>query len=594
MSENAEPKSLLTTARDDAVDKILVEQVKTLYDSIASLVLINSVVSVALVYAFWLVVPQSQLLIWLGLVFLMLGARVAVYRSFRRDFHEKNLSRYKMFLVLGSASAGVVWGIGGLIMFAPGQFEYQLLILLSLLAMAAGSAFSLSIYMPAYFAFVPTMLLPITVEMFWLGQSVYFALGMVTIVFSLAQTAFNLKINKSLTGAMALRFENLELIDELQTKHLEAEEANRAKSTFLAAASHDLRQPLYALTLFTSALKEEDNSQATNEIAGQIDRSVSALQSLFDALLDISKMDAGYSDLKKTTIPLAPVFENLAHEFDPIAREKGLDVQWPDATCCVLSERNLLEQVLRNYLSNAVRYTNQGGITVSCDIGPEEVKVSVKDTGLGIALESQGAIFNEFYQIDNPERDRKKGLGLGLSIVKRAGKLLGHEISVDSLPGEGSTFSIVLDRVYESSGEGSTTSEEQSVAEVLDQPLVIVIDDEESIREGLEYLLRSWGCEVISVADDADAIRQLDAFERIPNAIISDYRLRDQRTGVEAIESINAACGTKIPALIITGDTENDALMKNTSSDWGLLYKPVAPAKLRAFLRSSAARSDLS
>lgn len=585
------------SGQEAPVDKILIAQVRTLYESIASLVLINLVVSFALVFAFWEVVPHSQLLIWFGLVVTMLCSRIAIYRSFRRDFNEQYLSRYRIFLVLGSASAGIVWGIGGVIMFVPGQFEYQLLILLSLLAMAAGSAFSLSIYLPAYFAFVPTMLLPITVEIFLHGQSVHLALGMVTIIFLVAQTAFNIKINKTLTDAMALRFENLELVEELQVKRQEAEEANRAKSVFLAAASHDLRQPLYALSLFTSALNEENNGPTTKKIAGQISQSVNALTSMFDALLDISRMDSSYSDLKKAKVPLQAVFDSFANEFDPIAKEKGLALAWPEVDCSALSERNLLEQILRNYLSNAVRYTSQGNITVTCVVGPEQITIAIKDTGTGIALENQAAIFQEFYQIDNPERDREKGLGLGLSIVGRAAKLLGHSISVDSQPGQGSTFSITLDRFRESNAIPTSPGQESSDQDpsgpaLLDQPLVVVIDDEELIREGLEHLLKSWGCEVVSAAESADAINQLGPYQRIPSAIISDFRLRDNHTGLEAIASINAACSAKIPALIVTGDTENDALIQSKSSDWQVMQKPAAPAKLRAFLRNLASRND--
>lgn len=580
----AQPPVNATTPASIRNERILAEQVKTLYESIGSLVLINLVVSSALTAVFWDLVERRWLLAWMAAIVLMLASRVVISVLFRRQFEARKLGRYRAFLIVGSASAGIIWGVGGLIMFVPGELEYQLLILLALLAMGAGSAFSLSIYLPAYFAFVPVMLAPITLYLFYAGDNMHTALACITLVFITAQTLFNIKINKSLSSAMALRFENLDLIDQLQEQKTEAERANRAKSSFLAAASHDLRQPLYALTLFTSALEERVDTVDTRRIAGQITRSAEALQSLFDALLDISKLDASTTEVKKVPFLLQPIFDKLADEFDPLANDKSLTTQWPSEPFAVCSDPILLEQILRNFLSNAISYTDVGGITVTCEPHQSSVKICVTDTGIGIALEDQRVIFQEFYQLGNPDRNRQKGLGLGLSIVERAAKQLGHDIALNSNPNSGSTFSVCVGKTTMARGEVVTVTPTEAEASLDIAPLIAVIDDEESIREGLEELLRLWGCEVVVSANEKDAIARLRSYGRKPDGIICDYRLRENLTGLAAIDSINSAFQSQIPALIVTGDTEMALLIELKASGHQVLHKPVPPSKLRAFL----------
>jgi len=576
-----------------SVNKVRVEQVKTLYESIASLVMINLVVSSALVYTFWDLVAHGLLVGWLVAMLLMLCARVAIYLTFKRSFDESSLKKYQVFLILGSGSAGAIWGVGGLIMFVPGQLEYQLFILLSLLAMAAGSAFSLSIYLPAYFAFVPLMLIPVVIRLLLTGDTIHTALASVTIIFLIAQTVFNLKINRSLTSAMSLRFENLELIEQLQEQKAEAEHANRAKSKFLAAASHDLRQPLYALSLFTTALEERVSAPEDQKITQQIKRSADSLQSLFDALLDISKLDAGTVDIQKSDFFLTEILDKLALEFNTQAAQHKLTLEWPNQSFAVHSNPVLLEQILRNYVANAIRYTQKGGIQVSCMPCGDCIEISISDTGLGIPVEDQNAIFDEFYQLGNPERDRQKGLGLGLSIVKRAAQQLDHKIDLKSQPGRGSVFSVSVDRALKNTLPVDHKSAERHDANISAQPLILVIDDEESIRDGLQELMGQWGCEVIAGANTAEIIAQLDAGQRQPQGMISDFRLQDGQTGLEVIESIRNHCNKVIPALIVTGDTEPGLLVELKTSGHQVLHKPVPPAKLRAFLRSLPSESLL-
>jgi signal transduction histidine kinase/CheY-like chemotaxis protein len=566
--------------------KILVEQAKMLYESITSLVLINLIVSTALVCVFWNLVSHAWLLAWMVAMLLMLGVRIYVYHLFKRRFDYGKVMQYRTFLILGSTCAGIIWGVGGLIMFLPDSLEYQLLILLSLLGMASGSAFSLSIYLPAYFAFVPLMLVPIAARLFIVGDTTHIALASVTLIFLIAQSLFNIKINGSLSSTIALRFENLALIDQLQEQKGEAERANNAKTRFLAAASHDLRQPLYALLLFTHALEERDIADDQREITQQIKRSTQALESLFEALLDISKLDAGTVNTQKSDISLQGILEKLGDEFDLQAAERNLTLQWPQHAPAVCSDPVLLEQILRNYLTNAIRYTQEGGVSVTCEPQHDRIKISVTDTGLGMPLEDQNIIFEEFYQRENPERDRHQGLGLGLSIVQRAASQLGHELELNSQLGCGSTFSVIVDAASGKVVKPIDVAPPMTIPPLPAQPLVVVVDDEESIREGMQQLLSLWDCQAVICASDEEAIALLRTKQRIPDGIICDFRLRKGRTGLEAINAINIACKADIPALIVTGDTEKSLLQELKSSGYQVLHKPVPPAKLRAFLRS--------
>ncbi len=587
LTDSAEPEKTLSSAVSASLptQKVLQEQVKLLYQSIGSLVLINLVVSTALVYGYWDFVPHASLLVWHGCVLAMLAARLAVYRSFRGAFDPEKLDRYKLFVIIGSASAGIIWGWAGLLMFVPGNMSYQLLILLALLAMTGGSAFSLSIYLPAFFAFVPITLLPIMVMFFVSGEGIHASLGAVTLVFLVALTLFNIKINRSLIEGLKLRYENLELIEQLKAQTREAERANRAKSKFLAAASHDIRQPLYALTLFTAALDETLESTESRRLLERIDASVKSLKDLLDTLLDISKLDAGVINAKKIDFPLADLLVPLANDFNPLAAQKGLEISWQSADYAVHSEPGLLGQILRNFLSNAIRYTESGSVRVTCNARDDAITIGITDTGPGIATGEQEVIFEEFHQLGNPERDRNRGLGLGLSIAQRAANLLDHKIAIHSRTGYGTTFSVTVDKAAQMPTAGVTQAE-ITVKPRLNDQLVVVIDDEESIRAGLENLLHLWGCTVLVGADDEDIIAQLGNKARQPDAIICDYRLRNHRNGLQAIAAIHRYCQCAVPAVIVTGEIAVEQLSELDNSGFQVLHKPVAPAKLRAFLRN--------
>ena len=578
---------MINATEDQTPDQnILAEQVKSLYQSMQFSLIMNLVVSISLVYGFWDVIAHSNLTIWMSLMLVMLLTRTLFIFSYKRNLTSKNSKRYRYFLIIGSALNGIIWGMGGVLLFSPTDLTYQLFMLLYLYGVVMGSTFSLSVFLPAYFAFAPLALLPIIALLFSIGDSIHTTMGLTTVMFLIIVSLFNIKINRSFNDSLLIRYENNELIEQLRVQKIEADNANLAKSKFLAAASHDLRQPLYALSLFTTVLDEIVNDPKVKKIVDQIDASVNALKNLFDALLDISQLDAGVMKADKSNFNLQDIFTNLENDFTPLAAEKGLTLNWPACSYVVHSEPNLLEQILRNYLSNAIRYTQQGSIEVTCEINDAQITIKVADTGLGIAADEHQHIFSEFYQLDNPERDRHKGLGLGLSIVQRTASLLEHKIAIQSQLGQGSVFSVTVTQADDSTPVilSKSPSANENMSDI--SSLIVVIDDEKSIREGLQQLLEIWQYDVVIAEDAESALQQLQLIKRIPNAIISDFRLRKNQTGIDVIDAIHKAYHTKIPALIITGDIEKDRLVKMNTSHFEVLYKPVPLLKLRAFLRN--------
>jgi signal transduction histidine kinase/CheY-like chemotaxis protein len=370
----------------------------------------------------------------------------------------------------------------------------------------------------------------------------------------------------------------------------ELELASTAKSRFLAAASHDLRQPMHALGLFVARLRETVHARDAVHTIEQIEASVRALDQLLDALLDISRLDAGVLKPRLEDFQVQPLLARMQTEFLPAAQAKGLRLSVMPSRLVVRSDPVLLERILMNLMSNAVRYTSLGGIIVGARRREGHARLEIWDSGPGIPVEKQQAIFQEFYQLGNPERDRSKGLGLGLAIVKRLAQLLEHPLDLTSSPGRGSRFSIELPL-----GEARRVTPPPRLRKPpgdLSGAFVVVVEDERLVREGMQDLLTQWGCQVVTAGSAMEAAARLAEHDRIPDLIISDYRLRDGETGIQAISRLQAEYPVSIPALLISGDTAPERLREARESGLRLLHKPVPPARLRAMLAALLAGND--
>jgi signal transduction histidine kinase/CheY-like chemotaxis protein len=355
--------------------------------------------------------------------------------------------------------------------------------------------------------------------------------------------------------------------------------ANQAKTRFLAAASHDLRQPMHALALTVGELRETARSPELAALARRIDRSVDALEDLLDALLDISKLDAGAVQPERRAFPLQPLLERLADEFAPAAEAKGLRFRVARTSLWTESDPTLLGRCLLNLVANAVRYTRAGGIAVGCRRRGGEAEIVVADSGIGIAAADRARIFEEFFQAGSPQRDRAQGLGLGLAIVERIARLLGHAVTVKSQPGRGSAFGVrvpVVPPRPEAPGPAAV-----GTAIELAGLRVLVVDDEPDVRASLGGLLERWGCSVETAASGAEAIT---AGRAAPDFALCDLRLGADESGFDVLDQLKARWGPRLHGIIVTADATPEGIAEAQARGYPLLHKPVRPAKLRALV----------
>ncbi len=369
----------------------------------------------------------------------------------------------------------------------------------------------------------------------------------------------------------------------------EAESANLAKSRFLAAASHDLRQPLHALGLFASALDERAQDPGSRELVGRINQSVGALESLFNQVLDVSRLDAGAVTPDLRPVALQPLFDRIGNDLSSDAEEKGLALRFVPTARAARTDPVLLERVLRNLVANAIRYTPRGGVLVGVRPDGDHLALEVRDSGIGIAAGEQERVFEEFYQVDDIERDQRQGLGLGLAIVKRLCDLMGHELTLSSQPGRGTVFRVRLDPCARPA-EPDRSDAAPAPASLAGER-VVVIDDERDVRDGMAAILSTWGCLVAAFASAAEALAAVPAAE-IPGLIIVDYRLQGDATGLEAAGALRAAWGEDVKVLLVSGESSATELVRIGASGIPLLHKPVAPARLRSLIVHLLAKGD--
>lgn len=374
------------------------------------------------------------------------------------------------------------------------------------------------------------------------------------------------------------------LLARLQATRAEAETANTAKTKFLAAASHDLRQPMQALSMYASVLEDRVGDADALRVVRGVQLSVRTLERLFDSVLDISKIESGIIKPRMSMFALMPLIDRVIEAESPIAGLKNLALRAVSTSAGVRSDPALLERMLKNLVTNAIRYTERGGIVVGCRrAGDGSLRLEVVDSGLGIPLAEQERIFEEYYQLEGASA---QGLGLGLPIVKSLGQLLGHRVTVRSALGRGSVFGIELERV---AGAPAPVAPGPSPTLSLEGVNVVLLDDDVEIRDSMRLLLESWGCRCIDGATLADVERQLQ-MQRMtpPDALIVDFRLAEAMTGLQAIERLRAEFGDHLPALVITGTPNAAALIQQQLAGIPFATKPVPPGKLRAFLSQAA------
>jgi PAS domain S-box-containing protein len=359
---------------------------------------------------------------------------------------------------------------------------------------------------------------------------------------------------------------------ELSTARKQAELANRAKSSFLSAASHDLRQPLQTLALLQNTLRRRIRGGQAGELITRIGHSLEIMKGILDSLLDINRIESGNLVPSTSDFQLNDVFDSVAEDFRDVAKEKGLQCRVVRSRVTVHSDRHMFEVMIRNLLSNAVRYTEQGKILVGCRRAGDKVRIEVWDSGIGIAREDIPRIFQEYYQAQ--DHRHPEGYGLGLAIVQRLGKTLNHPVNVRSTPGKGSCFSIEMPASRPKPDEADRPKLPLANAYAILGGTVLVIEDDSFVRLGLESLLKSAGLDVVSAANGNAAVGLVTKKNIRPNLVLSDFNLPDPMNGVESISALRAVLASEIPAIVLTGDVRLQVLETITNQNIQVVMKP--------------------
>lgn len=376
--------------------------------------------------------------------------------------------------------------------------------------------------------------------------------------------------------------ELLRNMEKLALAKAEAEAANAAKSRFLAAASHDLRQPLQALGLFAASLAGQTDPLHIRRLVGRINQSVEALEKLFSGVLDVSRLDAGVQAVERRPFPVQEVFARIAVEFLPQAQERGLRLRVRPTGEWAESDPLVFERILRNLVSNAIRYTECGGVLLACRRRGRRLSIEVWDTGIGIGEADREKVFEEFFQVGNAARDRSKGLGLGLAIVRRLADLLGEKLTLRSVPGRGSVFALRCSRAMPQPAAAAPVASSAASPDAGGRQLVVLLEDDALVRVALVGLLVQRGLAVAGGATFDEASRALQEIARTPDLIVADYRLRDGENGAAAARKLQQAFGAAIPVLLLTGESTHGGLEEAAASGFPVLRKPVTGARLLA------------
>ena len=499
---------------------------------------------------------------------------------------------------LGTLSSGALWGSAGWLFYGHGEPLHQLAMVLVIYAFCVGSTPLLGWQRSIFFAYIGLSLVPTIARVILVGGPGMLGLAAVAVLILAMTVRLGRNYRDSFGELVELKARAQRLAEQLRAEtavaeaaRREAELANRAKTQFFAAASHDLRQPLHALGLFAEALRQKTRDDETMQLINSIYSSVDALDGLFSELMDITKIDTGGVEPRPTDFQLDEVFRKIRLHFEPIAFEKGLLLHVRGGHRHAYADPVLVERIVRNLVSNAIRYTNDGGVLVCARTRNGRLVLQVWDTGVGIREVDRERVFDEFVQVHEAGTPtgphQRKGLGLGLAIVRRLSALMDAPLQLRSIAGKGSVFTLEVPLGRPRPAAALPARSSAPLGVTLDRRLVVMIEDDPAVQSGLEVLLKSWGASVISF-DSLQACQQwAQAAEPTmlqPDLVIADYRLESGHTGVEAIRALRGMLDKPIPAIVVTGSVLSNHEREAAEHDFHLLLKPVVPGKLRAMI----------
>jgi two-component system, sensor histidine kinase len=564
------------------------EQLDHLFRFTPMVAVMSTVAAVILYSMFRLEAPCDVATIWVIAFALVSLARIVGARRYQRlRPPPERLPAWAAWAFGTTLMHALLLGSLTLVWVRPAGPEAESLLHIVVASVAIGAAVHLPAFLPVFVLYVVGVMAPLALRDLWLGDGYHLTLGALVIATALYTLQAGRRQAQALAQARAERRKNAALIEALRLENertdaarRQAEEAHAAKARFFAAANHDLRQPLHAMGLLAHSLQ---GPATPGEVPARLVECVDSMAQIVDELLELARVDVAPVRQQPTAFALPALLQEAARAFEPQAQGKGLAIEVDcDATLVVSADRRHVARVLANLVSNAVRYTEQGRVRLRAHAVGDTVEVAVEDSGIGIEAAELPRIFEEFYQVGNPARDRRLGVGLGLATVKRLSDELGLDLAVQSAPGEGSVFRITLPR-----GVIETPAVATPPARVRDGLLaarrVLVVEDDADSRAALLGLLQAWGCETRAAAD-VDGVRARLAEGFRPDAMLADLRLAGGASGIDAIAAARTGLAAEVPALVVTGDVGSEHARRAEAAGLWVLAKPVKPMQLRAFL----------
>ncbi|RBP53781.1 ATP-binding response regulator [Arenicella xantha] len=533
----------------------------------------------------WKIFPAKQLLLWLVASVVISSIAFRFHKTMTPSMPQFSPQRWQRAVTGSSFCVGFIWGMIPVLFFAPGDITYLAFILALYTGYVSGALAVTFTHQPSFISFTLGITLPFAGRMFYEADVLYSTIGALAIFYVSMLIYVSKNMNSLFIRSTQSQYNNARLLRELAREKEAVEQAVASKDRFLASASHDLRQPLNAISLFVDALGPVQTKPLGHEILDKIRTSLKGLNGMLHSLLDISRLDAKAIDIIPKHVSLTTLVAQLCDEYAAKAGRIEIHNQI-DEEIIVFVDPTVLYRVVRNLIDNAVKYTNEGSVTLSASKLDDHISLCIEDTGIGIPSEKIDSVFDEFEQLNNPERNREKGLGLGLAIVKRLCNIAKIGISLHSEYGHGTTVTLKIRSGLGVNIEGDLAIKEND----LSGQLVVVIDDEQAILDGMQLVLSSWNCDVI-IGESFESVNQLLTQQnKMPDLIISDLRLKDKARGTDVIEAIREEYNSDIPAILVTGDTAPENISEVRASGLSVIYKPVDLHELQTLVIAKIGR----
>ncbi len=550
-------------------------------------------------YAVWGYIPTLWIMLFLAAYAIEAVIKVRVGEYFDKLSHDRQFEpRWRLIFDAGSTYSGVAYGIASLAVFYPMPDLNKLLLIGVFCSLFCAMSVATVYFPPVSRLMLPSLVAPIVIVLFLRGSPHLWLLALLVVMSVMITNLLSRLSQNRYRHISRLNQENKSLVEGLSRQQsfamkaqASAEQAVIDKSRFLATASHDLRQPLHALGLFHHTLRVKSENASNHELFESIDKSMAALNAMFDSLLDVSRLDANVVQPECEAVTLESIFDVLSQEFSPIAEEKGLYFQCEYAGETVQTDRTLFARILRNLISNAIKFTDSGGVSIVARYQGADLIISVRDTGQGIPEDERENVFHEFYQLQDNSRPKVAGVGLGLSIVCRLCALLDIDITLSVPEGGGTEITMLiwgaastLDQASAGQPVLSVTSLDSHKASsrtILEGRTIVFIDDDAEIRRGMKSILTQWGCLAVCVGSAEEALTSLSSLGIRPDLVICDLQLANGSSGIDDIGLMCETIGQDLPALLISAASGPEELLNIEASSLRCLTKPVSPQSLQ-------------